>query len=187
MPSLLIKINEPKNSETLILDHVRPGYVFRYEDAHKAYVYRPKNQAEVDEIFSAQRVYRSVWTFIPVIVPDGAKEPVAPPIAAEVKHGEALQAEVDRLTGLLAAAQKRIADLNTGLATLKGEYDKALSAAAAALDTKPTPAPAKEKKPHWKTAAKAAAEVAKKTAQPAAAPAASPEPAPVADDIPPAE
>jgi len=159
--SLIIKINEPKNSETLILDHVRPGYVFRWEDRHKAYTYHPKSQKEIDEIFDAQRVYRSVWTFIPVAI-DGPAVEAAPKDAKELAREKDAAAEVERQAALLTAATKRIEQLKSELATAKAdiaERDKAIAVAKAefakqaalidALKTAPaTPAkPAAKSKP----------------------------------------
>lgn len=192
---LIIKINEPRNSETLELDHVRPGYIFRWDEKHRAYVYHPKNQAEIDSIFDAQRIYRKVWTFIPLVV-DGPAS-AAPKSATELAHEAATTAELERVNGLLTAATKRIADLKAEHATadgksaariaeleaafkkLKGEYDK-VSAAAAALAAAPEPA----KKPATTARGKAAP-----AAQPAATPPPAVEPAPVAtdDELPPTE
>jgi hypothetical protein len=135
---LLIKICVPRQFETLELDHVRPGFTFRWEEKHHAYVYRPKTQAEIDSIFDAQRMYRSVWTFIPLLE-EGAAEPVKRD-PKELAQATALQAELDRVNGLLTAATKRIANLNTELADvranaakLKAEAEKAIAAASAVL------------------------------------------------------
>lgn len=178
--SLIIKIQEPKNSETLILDHVRPGYVFRWEEAHKAYTYHPKNQKEIDEIFAAQRVYRSVWTFIPVAV-DGPVTP-APKDAKELAREADAAAELERVNGLLTAATKRIAELKADIEkrdaatlVLKGEFDKQTALIAALKDAPPAKPAAVKAKP---------AQRAKGTAPLAAAASPLAQPTATDDDVP---
>lgn len=154
---LLIKINEPHREDTLVLDHVRPEYVFLWSRAHEAYIYEPKDQKTIDDIFSAQRIYQRLgWIFIPLLVNDDGTAAAAPTVNPALEA--ALREELAEKDRLLTASQKRVDQLNEALAKAKVEYDRVVAAAKslAAPDPAEPPVRAKAAKPHWKTLKKQA-------------------------------
>lgn len=155
---LLIKINEPHREDTLVLDHVRPEYVFTWSRAYEAYIFEPKDQAQIDDIFSAQRIYQRLgWIFIPLLINEDGTAAAAPTVNPKLEA--ALRDELAEKDRLLTASQKRVDQLNDALAKAKVEYER-IAAAAKALATRPEPAEppvrVKAAKPHWKTLEKQA-------------------------------
>jgi hypothetical protein len=162
---LLIKINEPHRDDTLVLDHVRPAYIFTWSKQHEAFIFEPKDQAQTDDIFAAQRFYRGLgWVFVPLVVNDDG----APIASTSVATEQALRDELAEKDRNLTAALKRIDQLNDALAKAKVEYDRIAAAAKALAAPEPAEPPVRVKvaKPHWKTLEKQAKAAA--SAQPTA-------------------
>ena len=99
----------------------------------KAYAYAPKNQKEIDDIFTSQSLHK-VWFFAPVLVDEPAKgaapviqapAPAAAPAPAPA-NPEAAE-EIARLTKLLRVAETTIGTLR---ADLKAQQEKTAQASA---------------------------------------------------------
>ncbi len=163
---LLIKINEPHSTDTLVLDHVRPEYIFTWSNKYDAFIFEPKDQAQIDDIFAAQRFYRNLWAFIPLLVNEDGTAASAPVINPALEA--ALREELAEKDRNLAAALKRIDQLNDVLAKAKVEYERVVAAAKSLAEPAEPPVRVKAAKPHWKTLEKQAKAAVK--AAPAAQP-----------------
>ncbi len=158
MQNVLIKIiGQPHFHPSLTVD-IGPGYQFLWNEAVQAYTYAPTTQAQIDDIFLSKNLHNGVWDFAPHFtdgpyVAAGATEAAPAPVAAaDIAF---YQSEIATRDEQIKVATARIAELKAGMLTLKGETEKAIAAATAALKSAPAPKPAE--KPHWKTVKKEAA------------------------------
>jgi len=84
---------------------VGPGYVFNWDEERRAYLYEPKSQKEIDEIFDSQ-LSQGVWMYCPVLVDGGLPAESATPDALAAKDEE-----IERLNDLVDGAKVTIAAL----------------------------------------------------------------------------
>jgi hypothetical protein len=142
---LLKIINVPPSSSYLRIDSGR-GYDFLWEAKHQGFIYAPKTQAEIEEIYQALASYGNPWVVVPVLDGVTSAPASAAPASVSPDEREAQAAFVAKLQGDIDSASKQIAklraeskDKDETIAMLRADLSAQQTKAVAA----PTPAKGK--------------------------------------------
>jgi hypothetical protein len=143
---MLLKINNVAPSSSYLRIDSGRGYDFLWDNKHQGFIYAPKSQVEIDEIYQAIASYGSPWVIVPVL--EAAAAPVAavalPPDEREAQAAfvTGLQRDIDTASALIGKLRAENKDKDGTIAMLRADLAaQQEKAAAAAQADKPAPAP----------------------------------------------
>lgn len=132
---LLKIINVAPASSYLRIDSGR-GYDFLWDNKHQGYIYAPKSQVEIEEIYQAIAAYGSPWVIVPVLEASTAPEPAAP-LPPDEREAQAafvagLQRDIDAASAIIGKLRAEVKDKDGIIAALrtdlKAQQEKAAQA-----------------------------------------------------------
>jgi hypothetical protein len=139
---MLLKINNVAPSSSYLRIDSGRGYDFLWDNKHQGFIYAPKSQVEIDEIYQAIASYGSPWVIVPVLDAESAPAPAValPPDEREAQAAfvTGLQRDIDTASALIGKLRAENKDKDGTIAMLRADL-AAQQEKAAAVATPPPP------------------------------------------------